>query len=268
MTVENEARPLVLIGVGSVATAVAGLTKGRRVVGTTRSSGREATLRDLGIEPVVVERLTPDIVESLVRGADVLVSFPPDGSTDAAVASACAVARSVVYISSTGVYGPIRGRIDDETTPRPESDSARTRLAAENIWRSVGAVVLRAPGIYGPTQGLHIRLKRGTYVLPGDGSGVISRIHVEDLARFVLAAFERAPRGRTYVVGDLAPLPQRDVVAWLADALDVPFPPSVPLEQVHPTLRGSREIDPSRAIAELGVTLRYPTYREGFAALL
>lgn len=260
---------LALVGSGYVARAAAALAGPRgRVVATTRAADRAEALRRAGIEPVVAPALGPETVARIAEGSDVLVSFPPDGATDAAAAPACRLARSVVYISSTGVYGGRRGRVDD-ATPADEADPrAGLRLAAEAAWREAGAVVLRAPGIYGPGRGLHVRLREGSYATPGDGSGVVSRIHVEDLARFVLAAFERGRPGDTFVVGDLAPVPQIEAVAWLCDRMGLPLPPSVPLERAHPTLRGSRAVDPSRAIGELGVTLRFPSYREGFAHLL
>src|SRR6185437_14800339 len=108
----------------------------------------------------------------------------------------------------------------------------------------------------GPDRGLHLRVVRGEHRLPGDGSGFTSRIHVDDLAQLVLAS-RRAPR-ETFVVGDLSPAPQREVVAWIAREYGVPLPPSVPVEAVHETLRADRRIDGRRALAALRVTLAYP----------
>jgi nucleoside-diphosphate-sugar epimerase len=128
--------------------------------------------------------------------------------------------------------------------------------------------VLRCPGIYGPDRGVHVRLLRGDYRLPGDGSRSLSRIHVEDLAALLLATADGeggAFTGRTFVVGDLRPAPHREVVEYLCAAYGVPWPASVPLESVHATLRADREVDGSRALSELGVRLRFPTYREGMS---
>ena len=72
--------------------------------------------------------------------------------------------------------------------------------------------------------------------------------------------------GETFVVGDLEPCRQRDMVAWLCERFDLPFPASAPLEEVHETLRRNRRVDASRALARLGVTLKYPNYRAAFAA--
>lgn len=266
---EHPAPPLVLLGVGPAALAVARATHPtRKRIGTTRSPERAPALEAAGIRPFVAPALSPDELEGLVDGADVVVSFPPDGSTDRRLAPACQKARALVYISSTGVYGPIVGPVDDSTPVTLASPHDSPRLDAEAAWRDVGAVVLRAPGLYDTSTGLHRRLLAGNFRLSGDGSNPISRIHLDDLASLALAALDPAHRGETFVVGDLAPVPQLEVVTWLCDRLGLPLPPSAPLDQVHPTLRGGRAVDPRRALTRLGVTLRYPTYREGFAAAI
>ena len=72
-------------------------------------------------------------------------------------------------------------------------------------------------------------------------------------------------RGETFVVGDLDPGTQAETVRWLAEAYGAPMPPSVPLESVHETLRGDRRVDPSRALRVLGVSLAYPSYKDGMS---
>jgi nucleoside-diphosphate-sugar epimerase len=166
------------------------------------------------------------------------------------------------------VYGASTGVVDDDTEAVPDEPRARQRLAAEGLWRAASAVVLRAPGIYGPDSGLHHRLATGGYRLPGDGSGVVSRIHVDDLGALLLAALDRGRPGAVHVVGDLAPTPHVEVVRFLCDRLGLPMPPSAPLDEVSPTLRRGRRVDPSPALAALGVTLRHPTYRDGYGAIL
>jgi len=266
----SDAQPrLLFLGVGSCAFAVARAARSARArKGTTRSKERAPLLAAAGIDPIVAPALATEQLQELSRGADVLVSFPPDGASDQRLAPGCAEARAIVYLSSTGVYGARFGRVDDTTPVDDTSPHERSRLDAEQAWRAQGATVLRAPGLYGTGIGLHKRLAAGKFRLTGDGKNPISRIHLDDLASFVLAALAPAHRGETFVIGDRAPGPQREVVAWLCEAMGLPMPGSVDPAEVHHTLRGGREVDPSRAIERLGVTLRYPTYREGFAAAL
>jgi nucleoside-diphosphate-sugar epimerase len=193
----------------------------------------------------------------------VVVTFPPDGTTDARLAPV--MGGAITYVSSTGVYGDRRGVVDDQTpvteTPTP---AMALRLEAEEIWRRRGATILRCPAIYGPDRGLHVRVVRGQHKIPGDGSGYVSRIHVEDLAALILAA-PQAP-GETFVVGDEKPARHADVVRWICAAHGAPMPPSVPLSEVHESLRGDRRVDGSRALRVLGVSLRYPSYEVGYAS--
>ena len=257
---------LLVLGCGFAGSAVARRAHeaGTTLQTTVRSEARAAGLRDEGLPVLVRPRLEQDIAAYVDRGTHVVVAFPPDGETDARIAPALAQAGAITYVSSTGVYGDRTGRIDDGT-PLPEAPSERALriLRAEAIYRELGATVLRCPGIYGATRGLHLRILRGEHRIPGDGSRTLSRIHVEDLASFVLAS--RTVQGETFVVGDLAPVPQIEVVRFVCEAYGVPLPPYVPLEAVHETLRADRAVDASRALSRLGVTLRYPTYREGMA---
>ena len=253
-----------VLGAGYTGSRVAELAAGRgeEVLATVRSAERHDALARKGTFQVtrasvleVAERFVDD-------AARVVICFPPDGTTDDALAPLLARARSVAYVSNTGVYGDVSGVIDDATPlPISPTDTQRRVLRAEAAYRAVGGTVLRAPGIYGPDRGLHIRVSTGAHRLPGDGSGFISRIHVDDLAAMLLAS-DRV-RGETFVVGDLAPAAQREIVGWICAEYQCPFPASVPLEEVHETLRRNRRIDPSRARRMLDITLRYPTYREG-----
>jgi nucleoside-diphosphate-sugar epimerase len=257
---------VLVLGSGYTGTAVARRARARDlpVVATLRSDAARQGLEAEGIEVLVGPELDTRIVPHVDRGTHVVVSFPPDGRTDARIAPLLKVAHSIAYVSSTGVYGERRGLIDDSTpVPRPPSERARRLLDAEDVYRSVGATVLRCPGIYGPERGLHRRILRGEHRIPGDGARTLSRIHVVDLAELLLAA--AATRGETFVVGDLEPAPHIDVVRFVCETYGVALPPSVPLGDVHDSLRADRRIDATRALARLGVKLRFPDYRAGMS---
>lgn len=264
-----EKRNLLLLGVGMVGRAVFDAAREtRHVIGVTRKPERLFEFVDLGIDPIVMPWPSAEVIAPLSHEADVLVSFPPDGETDAILAPACAHARCVVYISSTSVYGNQSGTIDNTTAVSADSEAAALRIQAEEIWRSVNATILRAPAIYGQNSGLHIRLQQGNFAIPGDGTGMVSRIHVEDLAQIILSVFDSGRRKETFVVGDLMPATHKEVVTWLCDQLKMPLPRFSPLEEVSAQLRSNRAIDATRTLEELGVRLKYPTYKEGFAALI
>lgn len=240
----------------------AALARGLTALGVVRSDESAAALRARGVEATTRDAV--EVAREYVGPAThAIITFPPAGATDAALAPLLAKARAVSYLSTTGVYEDLEGIVDD-ATPLPEKPSAKYAavLAAEAAYRAVGAAVLRSPGIYGAERGIHVRLARGDFKLSGDGSRYGSRIHVEDLAALLLAS-AATPR-ETFVVGDLEPCRQRDMVTWLCSQLNLPFPASAPLAEVHETLRRNRRIDSSRALSRLGVTLQYPSYRAAF----
>lgn len=253
---------VLVLGAGYAGKAVLALARARGLAtkAVVRSAARAEALRD---HAVVVAPVFDAALATLAGpSTHVVVTIPPDGASDAGITLR---AGAITYISTTGVYGDRRGLVDDQTpvTATP-SASAALRLEAEDVWRRRGATVLRCPAIYGKDRGLHVRVVSGRHKVPGDGSGYVSRIHVDDLAALILAA-PQAP-GETFVVGDEKPARHADVVRWICAAYGAPMPPSVPLSEVHETLRGDRQVDGSRALRVLGVTLRYPSYEDGYAS--
>lgn len=254
---------VIVLGCGYAGAVIARRARatGRRVVATSRRPERLEALAAEGLE-VRPTPISADETAAIAEGAFVVVAFPPDGETDHDIAPGLAAASAITYLSATGVYDPDVGHVDDATpvSARP-SPRAAARLAAEATYRALGATVLRCPAIYGPDRGLHRRVIAGAHRIPGDGSRALSRIHVDDLASFVLAS--ETVRRETFVVGDAEPAPHAEVVRWICEAHGVPLPEAIPLDEAHETLRADRRVDATRAREVLGVTLRYPSYRDG-----
>jgi len=259
--------PLVILGCGFLGRAVARQVRasGRVVIGTVRTEEAVRVLRSEGIDARVIPALDAERLHALApTGMDLVVTYPPDGVTDAALTSSALTARHAVYISSTAVYGEARGEVDETTPIDVRLPRAALRFAAETAWRARGAVVLRAAGIYGPGRGIHVRIANGVFRVPGDGSNVVSRIHVDDLATLVLAALERGRPGAVYVAADDTPVPQIEAIRFVCEALGRPMPPSVPLAEASETLRHDRHVRNAAARRDLAWAPRFPSYREGF----
>ncbi len=268
-------RELVVLGCGYAGLAVAreARMQGISVLVHARREERAADLAREGFKvwhaPKLESAALREVIEARDRPA-VLIAFPPDAATDEVVESALKHAERgashVVYLSTTGVYGEQRGKVDDLTPAAEHDERAQRWLAAEAGYLRVEATVLRCSAIYGPDRGVHTRVLRGEHRLPGDGAQTTSRIHVLDLARLVLASMSKSVPVGTFVVGDRHPAPHREVVDFVCRTYGVPFPPSIPLEEAHPSLRSDRAVDPARILELSGVALRYPSYREGMAA--
>lgn len=262
---------ILLLGCGYTGLEVArqAQQQGLRVLGTTRSAARAQELEQAGATPLVVDSLSYDALAAHVdESTALIITYPPDGRSDAACAALVRSAHSAAYVSSTGVYGHTRGVIDDKTPPAPDAARNKLRVEAEYAWRNAGAAVLRAAAIYGPGRGQHVRILSGSARIAGDGAHYVSRIHVVDLARALLRAVELRLGPNAYVVADDEPATQGDVVRYLAELLGVPTPASVPLDDAPETLRHDRKIDPSGIKRATQLEWLYPSYRSGFPAAI
>jgi nucleoside-diphosphate-sugar epimerase len=269
-------RCLLILGCGFVGTEAArqALAAGQRVIGTTRDPVRLSELRAQGIDAHLTPALNGQTVGALAPpDAAVLVTFAPDGFSDLAIAPSLSP-RRVVYLSTTGVYGNARGRVDERTATDANSPRAAVRLAAEALYQREGGLLLRAAGIYGPGRGLHRRLLDRSFRLPGEGTNVVSRVHVSDLASIALSALSADAStwtqlsGRAFPVADDTPVPQIEAIRWLVARLGLEMPASASIDEVSPTLRHDRAVDNSAIKRALGIELRYPSYRQGFAACI
>ena len=212
-------------------------------------------------------------VRLAVADADqVLSSVPPAADGDPVLEryGADLAGKALTYLSSTGVYGDCGGAWVDESAPIG-TGRRTSRSEADAAWLERGARVLRLPGIYGPARSALERVRLGTAQridLPGQ---VFSRVHVDDIVSGALLVFD-APPG-AYNLADDLPASQNAVIEQACALLQIPPPPMQTLEQAQlsPQARGFydeyRRVAGIKAKRVLGWMPRYPTYREGLAAL-
>jgi nucleoside-diphosphate-sugar epimerase len=258
------------------------------IYGTTRDAGTLSEIESLGVTPFLFDGSeggpNTHLSDALSTAAFVLISIAPDADGDAVLRNfrpdlAAAKPKSVVYLSTVGVYGDHDGAwVDEETECRPVSRRSKERVEAEAAWQSfadetgVPLAIIRLAGIYGPGRGPFEKIRRGTarrIIKPGQ---VFNRIHVDDIATIVAAAFERRASGIFHGVDD-EPAPPQDVLAYAAELLGLLPPPEVPFEQadLSPMARSfygeSKRVRNDRIKHDLGVRLAFPTYREGLRAI-
>ena len=272
---------LLSIGHGYSAEALARrlLARGWTVIGTTRNPAKAARMAAAGVEPLV---LPASLAPALARATHVLTSVAPDGGGDPILrdhAGALRAARPawVGYLSTTAVYGDHAGGWVDEDTPlTPATARGRARVEAEAGWAALGLPlhIFRLAGIYGPGRGPFEKVRDGTARRIIKAGQVFSRIHVDDIAQVLEASIDRPRPGAVYNVCDDDPAPPEDVIGHAAELLGLPLPPAVPYDEAEmtPMARSfyaeSKRVRNDRMKDELGVTPKYPTYREGLASLL
>jgi 2-alkyl-3-oxoalkanoate reductase len=289
------------------------IAEGHTVTGTTRTEAKAATLRELGARPVFVDGLDRDAVIAAVTtarpdaivhqmtalGGDLDLRNPDktfaltnrlrtEGTDHLLAAAEAAGVRRFVAQSYAGwpyarTGGPVKTEADplDPDPPRGlrETHAAIRRLEA--LVTGAGGVILRYGGFYGPGTGLapggeQLEMVRARkFPLIGDGGGIWSFAHTEDVATATVAALERGREGEIYNVCDDEPAPVREWLPALARSLGAPPPRRVPAWLARlvaspgavAMMTEARGASNAKAKAELDWTPAWPSWREGFAAL-
>lgn len=285
---------LLIIGCGDVGQRVLRAQRHVRVMALTSSPSRVADLRGHGVTPVVGNLDRPASLQRLSGWATrVLHLAPPplQGDTDPRTLGVMRVLmrrsapRSVVYGSTSGVYGDCAGAWVAETrTLNPTTTRAQRRVNAEARMRHLGRLrasavrvsVLRIPGIYAPDRvggTPRERLLRGTPVLIREEDVFTNHIHANDLARACQMALWRGRPQRSYNVNDDSQMLMGDYFDHAADVYGLAKPPRIPRAQALTELPAmqlsfmseSRRMVNTRMKRELRVRLLYPTV-ENFSA--
>ena len=214
----------------------------------------------------------------------ILCTAAPDESGDPALHRYRIAAPSlkwIGYLSSTVVYGNRDGGwVDEDTPPAPTQARGQRRVEAENAWAALPCAVdiFRLAGIYGPGRSAFDDLRTGRArrtIKPGHCFG---RIHRDDIADAVVAAMlQDRPSGRRILnLTDDEPSESAAVVTEAAALLGVEPPPPIAFADALPAMSPmarsfwaeNRKVACAKTKAALGITWRYPTYREGLRAIL
>ncbi len=280
---------LLLVGCGDVGMRLLPLLRDRfRVFAMTSQPGRRAELRAAGATPVVANLDHPDSLHRLQGLAGTVVHLAPPQSEGAQDRRTRHLTRilprhgTLVYVSTTGVYGDAGGAEFDETRPvAPVNARAQRRVDAERQLRRWARrtqstlSILRVPGIYAADRLPVERLQQGTPALSAADDVYTNHIHADDLAQIIALALFRARPQRVYHTVDDSDLKMGEYFDQVARAFGLPAPPRLPraelAQRVSPMLLSfmseSRRLRNERMKAELGVRLRWPTVADLLASL-
>jgi len=280
-----------IVGCGDVGLRVAGLLKASsRLMALTSTSQRVETLQRSGITPMLGDLDKPQTLRRLAGVATHVVHMAPpplEGQTDPRTRALVLALRlrslpsSMVYGSTTGVYGNCEGEWIDETRRlQPQTARAQRRVNAQDWVNFLGksgyprTQVLRIPGIYamdreGGTP--RERLLRGTPVLQAHEDVYTNHIHADDLARATVLALWRGRPLRAMNVCDNTDMKMGDYMDSVAKMWNLQAPARISREQaqlqlspmVMSFLNESRRIRSVRLAQELGLRLLHPTVMDG-----
>jgi len=290
---------VLIVGCGDVGqrtAAMLGAGRGMTLRALTTSPDRREALRAQGITPLLGNLDQPRSLARLAGLATRVLHLAPPPSGDQAdwrldprtralvrVLLRRSLPTTLVYGSTSGVYGDQQGRWVSETTPvQPSTPRAWRRVDAEAsvhwLGRASGVrtTALRIPGIYANDRDNgtpRARLERGTPVLCEADDVYTNHIHADDLARACALALWRARPQRNLNVCDDTELKMGDYFDLAADLYGLPRPPRLLRDAAGDQLplmllsfmSESRRLQNQRMKTELGLRLRYPTVREGLA---
>lgn len=273
-------------GLGYVGTAVceALLHKGWTISGTVRSEDKRAALESKGFEVFFDQTVGHDaVLKALSRASHILVTVPPSAGGDPvfdayhSVLSSLKTVHWMGYLSSSIVYGDAQGAWIDEDTPvKPNNQRGERRVKAEQDWLGSGFAchIFRISGIYGPGRNALVKIKNGTAKPVLKENHVFCRIHIDDIVASLIASMKRPNAGSIYNLTDDEPAASQDVIRYAAQLLNITSPEAVRIEEADLSpmalsfYDGCRRLTNDKIKNELGVTLKYTTYREGLAALV
>jgi nucleoside-diphosphate-sugar epimerase len=289
------------------------IAEGHTVTGSTRSEAKAASLRDLGADAVLMDGLdresvmravtaaAPDAivhqmtalsgnidVRNIDKGFAMTNRLRTEGTEHLLAAAQAVGARRFVAQSFAGwpnarIGGPVKTEADplDPDPPRGIRETHVAIRRLEELTTGAGGIVLRYGGFYGPGTGLAPggdqveMVRKRKFPIIGDGGGIWSFAHTDDVATGTIAALEHGRDGEIYNIVDDEPAAVRDWLPLLARSLGAKRPRRIPAwlarRLASPAavmmMTTSRGASNAKAKAELDWTPAWPSWREGFAAL-
>ena len=289
------------------------ISNGHTVTGTTRTPAKVERLRAQGVEPVVLDGLDGDAVRAAVAAAkpDAIVHQMTALSGDLDLRRFERSFAATNRLRTEGTQQPAVRRVgvrrrarrrpelrglargagrragqDGGRSARPASAQAgalhaRGDPGPRDRWsREAGGIALRYGGFYGPgtasrpaaSSGRAVRARK--FPIVGDGGGVWSFCHIDDVAGGTLAALEHGAPGRVYNICDDEPAPVREWLPAVAESIGAPPPRHLPRwvgrlmgEHLVTMMCEIRGASNARAKRELGWAPAWPSWREGIPAL-
>jgi nucleoside-diphosphate-sugar epimerase len=280
---------------------------GHEVIGTHHSPSNAERVRALGAKPVALDLLDPAanrkavleaepdaIVHQATALADIRFGrnfdrtfaqtnrLRTEGTDNLLAAARDAgirrfVAQSFASLRNVREGGMVKTE-DDPLDPTPVASTRQSNAAMRHLEQTVteaGGIALRYGGFYGAANDALIEpVRKRRFPIVGDGGGYTSWIHLDDAAAATVLALEQN-RPAIYNIVDDEPAPVREWLPVLADALGAKPPRHVPVwlarriagEAVVMMGTDGRAASNAKAKRELGFTLRYPSWRQGFPAV-
>jgi len=269
---------ILVVGAGYLGGAVARHFKAKkqRVSAIVRSTTREKELLQDEVLPVVADLTQPETLQKIPPAQFIVICPAPDRRDETGYRQLYvegighfleAIRKNprphlIVYISSTSVWKDRDGGWLDETIP-PDAETSLGKIlieAEEQILNSgYPSCIFRLSGIYGPGRN-RLRAFRDQTWPKREPDKYMNMIHLEDIVGAMPTIFKSAEVGKVYLGVDDEPVRRSEFCRWLSQKTGVALKPDLFEEPVM----GKR--CRNEGLKTLGVTFRYPTFREGYEA--
>lgn len=268
---------LLIFGYGYTASTLAKILNSDKwnISGTSRSKTEDKYCTIIGCNEF-------EIKEALKSSTHILLSIPPNDKGDIifqkfrGLIENHATIKWIGYLSSTVVYGNHNGAwVDEKTNTAPSSQRGINRKLAENQWLKLGKEnnisvnIFRLSGIYGPNRNALLQVKNGKARSVNKKDQVFSRIHVSDIAKIIEKTMKQALKNEIFNLADDYPCSSTEVNNYAANLLKSPEPEIINYEKANLSemakefYRDNRRISNNKIKETLGITLKFPTYKEG-----
>jgi nucleoside-diphosphate-sugar epimerase len=264
--------------------------QGHEVVGLRRNPDAGTELEAAGLQPLAVDITKRDelaripgkfdwvvnTVSSAKGGAEEYQQVYLNGTRNLIEWLSLNPARKFVYTSSTSVYGQTDSSVVKESSfTEPASATSKLLVETEKLLLAAAqtqkfpAIILRVAGIYGPERGhLFLQYLRNEARIAGKGDRIINMLHRDDLVNIIVTALKNGRAGEIYNAVDDEPVTQLHFFRWLSESLGKWMPPFATDEETAQRKRGvtNKKVSNRRLKMELGMQLKYPTFRQGYTA--
>jgi nucleoside-diphosphate-sugar epimerase len=293
-----------LFGCGYLGSRIAQLWRaaGDDVIATSRSGELPLGMLDVGVFPAradvtgpetlkwlpVASALTGNSLDTLLYSVGYDRNAGPDIHTvyakglENVLSALPSSVQRVIYISTTGVYGPAGGEWVDEDSPtNPQRDGGKASLAAEQVLAAhpIGkrSIILRLAGIYGPDRIPQLNKLASDEPLALPTEGWLNLIHVDDAAAIVVAIDQWAAENpiadgpAVFCVSDGHPVVRGEYyreVGRLAFGEEPTFVEPDPNSPAAQRARSDKRVSNRKLLETLSYEFFHPDYRAGLTAIL
>ena len=262
------------------------IANGNSVLATSRDSNKMNTQVDK-LTLIHPDKINSKLTELKDETTHLIVSVPPNESGDVFlnqyqdILLSMSSLKWIGYLSATNVYGDHNGEyVNELSSLKGRTSKGINRIKAEGQWieyskeNDLPLHIFRIAGIYGPERNIYERIKSNKFNHIIKHDQYFSRIYIYDLVNILLASMNKPNPINIYNVADDMPSNMSDVVDFICQRTSCSIPKKISFEDLDIDQKKESFYSENKRInnrllkEDLGIILKYPSYREGYQELI